>query len=65
MVSQKDIFISANTLIKQHGAEKAVEYADSRIEELYHSGDKRGAVVWGGIKRAILELEDVEYDKRQ
>tara|TARA_R110002096_G_scaffold416576_1_gene619133 strand:+ start:984 stop:1181 length:198 start_codon:yes stop_codon:yes gene_type:complete len=65
VVSQKDMFISANTLIKQHGPEKALEYADSRIEELYHSGDQRGAVVWGGIKRAIQELENTDCEQIQ
>lgn len=63
MVSQKEMYISANTLIKQLGAEAALAHADNRIDELYNAGDQRGAVVWGGIKRAILELENTEYDQ--
>ena len=59
------MYISANILIKQHGYEEALKHADGRIDELYYSGDKRGAVVWGGIKRAIEELGNIKHELRR
>lgn len=62
MVSPKDMFISANVLLKQHGAKRAEEFADHRIRELNDTGDRKGVDVWQGIKKAIQELTNTKSE---
>jgi len=51
MVSDKDIYISANVLIEQHGAE-AENYANDMIE------NKNGGSLWKRILMAIQALQN-------
>lgn len=41
----RDIYCSANILLKQHGP-AAKSYAIQRVQELRASGDEKGAWVW-------------------
>ena len=52
----RDIYCSANILLKQHGP-AAKSYAIQRVQELRASGDEKGALVWMGIGDAIAVLE--------
>lgn len=55
MVSDKDVYISANILIKQHG-ENAEEYAIDMIK------NKSGGNLWRRILEAIKTLKNEEAD---
>ncbi len=55
----RDIYCSANILLKQHGP-AAKSYATQRLEELQAVGDEKGAGVWMGIVDAIAVLESIE-----
>ncbi len=55
MVSEKDIYISANVLINQHG-DLAEEYAINMIEV------KGGGTLWRRILKAIKVLQNTEID---
>ncbi len=55
MVSEKDVYISANILIKQHG-DLAEEYAVNMIET------EGGGVLWTRILRAIKVLNNEQPD---
>jgi len=62
MVTDIDIYRSANLLIKQYG-DKASEHALTQIMSLEHKGDKDGVAVWRRMHKAIdyiycTELED-------
>ena len=52
----RDVYCSANILLKQHGP-AAKSYAIQRVQELRASGDEKGALVWMGIVDAIAVLE--------
>jgi len=55
MVSEKDVYISANILIKQHG-DDAEKYAIDMIE------NKRGGNLWRRILKAIQILKYNKVD---
>ena len=55
MISDLDIFRSANELIEQHG-EDAPIHAAMRADELMEAGDMEGEAVWLRIVKAIEEL---------
>lgn len=52
----RDIYCSANLLLKQHGR-AAKAHAAQRVQELKASGDEKGAWAWMGIIDAIGVLE--------
>ncbi|MEQ9445292.1 MAG: hypothetical protein RJS98_06990 [Rhodospirillaceae bacterium] len=54
--SEKDIYITANLLIAQHG-EDAILEASSKIDEMLATGDLDGRSVWLRILNAIKELQ--------
>ena len=60
----RDIYCSANILLKQHGA-AAKSHATQRVQELQASGDEKGACVWMGIVDAIAVLELSEAGEGQ
>ncbi len=55
MISDKDIYTTANMLIKEHG-EKAEEHAQQRMYELMDADDAKGASVWLSVMQAINDL---------
>ena len=55
MTSPKDIYISAQLLIKQHG-DKAEVVAEQRMHEMIEKDDVKGASVWLSIGLAIDDL---------
>jgi len=55
MVSEKDVYISANILIKQYGG-NAENYAVDMIE------NKRGGILWTRILNVIKILKNEEAD---
>ncbi len=63
MVSNLDIYRSANELIKQHGDAADIEAA-MRADELAENGDLEGRAVWLRIGRAIEELRQREPGDR-
>ena len=56
MVSEMDIWRSAATMIKRHGA-SAGEEASRGVRELLSQHDKVGAMTWLAIHRAVFELQ--------
>ena len=56
-VSDLDIYRSANLLVKQHGAEAAIEAA-LRADAMLDKGDLDGQRVWLRIRKAIDVLLD-------
>jgi hypothetical protein len=62
MVSQKDIYTSAQLLIKQHG-KKAEDVATRRMEELMDKDDAKGAGVWLAIASAITDLQNLKQQQ--
>ncbi len=55
MISDLDIYRSANELIEQHGEDALIEAA-MRADELAADGDMEGRAVWLRIVKAIEEL---------
>ena len=55
MTTERDIYASANELIKQHG-EDAPIHAAMRADELLDAGDQDGQAVWKRILKAVDEL---------
>ncbi len=60
MLTNLDIFRSANILMKQHGQDAPIEAA-MRADELLEAGGLGGCAVWKRIVRAVEELQRVEY----
>jgi hypothetical protein len=60
LVSDKDIYISANIVIEQHG-DDAFDHAV--MQAAYHTkiGDMGGKDAWGRILYAIVELQNIEH----
>ena len=52
----RDIYCSANLLLKQHG-KVAKAHAAKRVQELKASGDEKGVWAWVSIIDAIGVLE--------
>ncbi len=55
MVSDPDIYLSANVLIRQHGEDAPIKAA-MRADELLEVGDLDGYAVWKRVLRAVGEL---------
>ena len=55
VIADKDIYRSANELMKQHGEAADIEAA-MRADELMETGDMEGRAVWLRIVKAIEEL---------
>ena len=55
MVSDLDIYRSANLLVDQHGDEAPI-HAAMRADEMLDNGDLDGAAVWRRIVSAVNEL---------
>ncbi len=59
MISDLDIYRSANELIKQYGDAADIEAA-MRADEYLAAGDVEGEAVWLRIVKAIEELQSEE-----
>ncbi len=55
MISDLDIYRTANVLVKHHG-EDALIQAAMRADAMLEKGDLDGYAVWKGILKAIEEL---------
>ncbi len=55
MISDLDIYRSANVLIRDHGEDAAIEAA-MRADAMLEKGDLGGVAVWRRILRAVEEL---------
>lgn len=55
MVSDLDLYRSANVLVKRYGAD-APAYARQRADECRANGDERASTVWLGICAAAEDL---------
>ncbi len=60
MISDRDIWIAANEVIKTY--DDPVFHAAGRIDELLDAGDLDGCAVWRRILDAIKELQNTESD---
>jgi hypothetical protein len=56
MISQRDIFATAQLLIKKHGS-KAEAFADKMMLRLMNKNDVKGASVWLSVSFAIDDLQ--------
>ena len=59
VVSDKDVWQSAQALIKQHG-EDAHIHAAMKADELLEKGDVEGQAIW---KRVIAAVNELQRDK--
>ena len=59
VISDLDIYRSANILIKQHGEDAAI-HAAMKADGLLAKGDAYGVAVWKAILRAIDDLQQNE-----
>lgn len=55
----RDIYCSANIVLKQHGKD-AKAHATERVQEFRAAGNEKGTCVWMGIVEAIRVLEMIE-----
>ncbi len=56
MISDLDIYRSANVLVKQHGEDAPIEAA-MRADAMLEAGDMDGYAAWKRILRAVEELQ--------
>lgn len=56
MIPDRDIWASANLLIKRYGLDATVQAA-MRADDLLAEGDVEGAATWRAIVRAIEKLQ--------
>ncbi len=59
MISDLDIYRSAQTLVKQHGQDAPI-HAATRADAMLDKGDLDGYAVWRRILRAVEELRGTE-----
>ena len=59
MIPDRDIYRSANLLVKQHG-EDAPIHAAMRADAMLEAGDRDGSAMWKRILRAVEELQGME-----
>ena len=59
MISDLDIYRSANVLIRDHGEVAAIEAA-MRADAMMDKGDLDGCVAWKRIVRAVVEIQRTE-----
>jgi hypothetical protein len=62
MVSDQDIYRSANELVNQHGEDAPIE-ATMKADEMLEAGDLDGKNVWVRIMKAREELLSEERPK--
>jgi len=62
-VDEKDIYRTANVLVKRHGSEASL-FAAQRADELLEKGDAEGAVTWRRVYAAIGVLTDKSGDNK-
>jgi hypothetical protein len=55
MISDRDIYRSAQVLVNRYGEDAGVEAAE-RLDAMLEAGDPDGAAVWKRILRAVDEL---------
>ena len=55
MISDLDIWCSANLLVKQHGVDAPI-HAAMRADALLDKGDVNGYAVWKRVVKAVEEL---------
>ena len=60
MISDLDIYRTANLLIQQHGADDAKLHAAQQADELLAKGDLDGDGTWRLIFKAIGELASTQ-----
>ena len=63
MTSDLDIYLSANLLVKRHGADAPI-HAAMRADAMLEKGDSEGCAVWKRILRAVEELRRTEPGAR-
>ena len=59
MISDLDIWCSANVLVKRHGEDAPIEAA-MQVDAMLDKGDLDGYAVWRRILRAVGELGRAE-----
>ena len=59
MIPDRDIWRSANLLVKHHGQDAPI-HAAMRADAMLEAGDLGGYVVWKRILRAVGELQGTE-----
>ncbi len=59
MISDIDIYRSAQVLVKRHGQDAPI-HAAMRADEMLEKGDLGGYAVWKRILRAVEELQRME-----
>ncbi len=59
MVSDLDIYRSAQVLVKQHGQDAPI-HAAMRADAMLEAGDLDGLAVWKRILRAVEEMQRAE-----
>ncbi len=59
MISELDIFRSADILVKRYGEGAAIEAA-MRADAMLNKGDLDGCAVWKRIARAVEEVQRAE-----
>jgi hypothetical protein len=59
MMDDRDIYASANLMIRRFGEDATIEAA-KRADELLETGDLEGQAVWKRIIKAIKELQSTE-----
>jgi hypothetical protein len=60
MVTDLDLYRTANILIQQYGVDNARPMAAKRRDALLELGDVDGQRVWKGVLRAVEELARAE-----
>jgi pyruvate dehydrogenase complex dehydrogenase (E1) component len=56
MPSQRDVYLAANILVKQHGEEAAI-FAATSASRLTDKGDIAGRTLWMRVLEAVKELQ--------
>jgi hypothetical protein len=59
MISDREIWLAARTMIQRYGSNAEMEAAE-RADELLEKGDIEGAVAWKRIMAAIDQLQAVK-----
>jgi hypothetical protein len=59
MISDRDIYRTANLMIRKHGSEAHI-HAAIRADEFLDKGDLDGAAVWRRIVMAVEEMRNTE-----
>lgn len=58
MISDRDIWTTANEVIKSH--DDPILFATTRYDELLDASDMEGCIVWRRVEAAIRELLDAK-----